>query len=58
MHKIQFKFQKSFRSSASGPSWSTSFLIPLLYVHPLVEFLNTPLDRRVRYVPKEVRWGR
>src|SRR6218665_2948234 len=33
----------SHRSSASGPSWSTSYLRPLLYVHPLVEFLNTPL---------------
>jgi len=54
MHKIKFNFQKSlsFFDLASYPptgalplvpAGGLPFLIPLLYVHPLVQFLNTPL---------------
>ena len=46
MHKIQFKFQKSLSfwiTLPLDPAGGLSFLRPLLHVHPLVQFLNTPL---------------
>src|SRR6218665_595635 len=51
--------QTSTRGSASGPRWGTdvprSPLYVHPYVHPLLQFLNTPLSRPIHNIPQWLR---